>query len=190
VLTEEDVEELGAVAKCAPPLRPQEEREALWQQVFAGNVQMVTTDHSPAPAEMKTDANFFKVWGGISGCQSLLQLMLTEGYDKRHLPLERIAALTAENVAQRFGLLPRKGHLAVGADADLTLVDLASERLLQPADLFYRHRHSPYVGRMLHGRIVRTLVRGTTVFLEDKFVSGPVGQLVKPSSQVVTTTSP
>jgi allantoinase len=188
VLTEEDVEELGAVAKCAPPLRPQEEREALWQQVFAGNVQMVTTDHSPAPAEMKTDANFFKVWGGISGCQSLLQLMLTEGYDERHLPLQRIAALTAENVAQRFELFPRKGHLAMGADADLTLVDLASERLLQPADLFYRHRHSPYVGRMLRGRIVRTLVRGTTVFLEDKFVSGPVGQLVKPSSQVVSTT--
>jgi allantoinase len=190
VLTEEDVEELGAVAKCAPPLRPQEEQEALWQQIFAGNVQMVTTDHSPAPAEMKTDANFFKVWGGISGCQFLLQLMLTEGYDKRHLPLERIAALTAENVAQRFGLFPQKGHLAVGADADLTLVDLANENLLQPADLFYRHRHSPYVGRMLRGRIVRTLVRGTTVFLEGKFVSGPVGQLVRPSSQVVSTISP
>ncbi len=181
VLTEEDVEELGAVAKCAPPLRSQEEQEALWQQLFAGNIPMVTTDHSPAPADMKTDANFFKVWGGISGCQSLLQLMLTDGYSKRHLPLALIAALTAENVAIRFGLVPRKGHLAVGADADLVLVDLASERQLQRADLFYRHQHSPYVGRMLRGHIVRTLVRGTTVFLEGRFVSKPIGQLVKPA---------
>jgi allantoinase len=181
VLTEEDVEELGAVAKCAPPLRSQEEQEALWQQLFAGNILMVTTDHSPAPADMKTDANFFKVWGGISGCQSLLQLMLTDGYSKRHLPLALIAALTAENVAIRFALLPRKGHVAVGADADLVLVDLADEHQLQRADLFYRHQHSPYVGRMLRGRIVRTLVRGTTIFLEGKFVSKPTGQLVKPA---------
>ncbi len=179
VLTEEDMEELGAVAKCAPPLRSQHEREALWQQLFAGNIPMVTTDHSPAPADLKTDANFFKVWGGISGCQSLLQLMLTDGYDKRHLPLPAIAALTAENVAMRFGLLPGKGHLAIGADADLVLVDLTSERQLQRTDLFYRHQHSPYVGRMLRGRIVRTMVRGTTIFLEDKFVSKPAGQLVK-----------
>jgi allantoinase len=181
VLTEEDVEELGAVAKCAPPLRSQEEQEALWQQLFAGNIPMVTTDHSPAPADMKTDANFFKVWGGISGCQSLLQLMLTDGYSKRHLPLALVTALTAENVAIRFRLLPRKGHLAVGADADLVLVDLADERQLQRADLFYRHQHSPYVGRMLCGRIVRTLVRGISVFLEGKVVSKPVGQLVKPA---------
>ncbi len=164
VLTEEDVEELGAVAKCAPPLRSVTEQEALWQEVFAGNVPMVASDHSPAPASMKTDANFFKVWGGISGCQSLLQLLLTDGFKKRELPLTTIAAITAEYPAQRFGLLPGKGRLAIGTDADVVLVDLEQSDLLQAADLFYRHQHSPYVGRMLHGRVVRTLVRGKTVF--------------------------
>src|SRR6266849_2273081 len=93
VLTDEDVEELGAVAKCAPPLRSVTEQEELWQEVLAGNVPMVASDHSPAPASMKTDANFFKVWGGISGCQSLLQLLLTYGYKKRWLPLTTIAAI-------------------------------------------------------------------------------------------------
>jgi allantoinase len=182
VLTEEDVERLGGVAKCSPPIRSHAEQDALWQQIFAGNLPMVVSDHSPAPANMKTDANFFKVWGGISGCQSVLQLMLTEGYDKRHLPLSSIASLTADNIARRFGLSPAKGHLVPGADADLVLVDLQSRHQLQANDLFYRHKHSPYVGMTLRGRIVRTLVRGNTVFLEGKIVSAPIGRFLKPSS--------
>jgi allantoinase len=182
VLTEDDVEELGAVAKCAPPLRSTTEQEALWQQVFAGNVPMVASDHSPAPASMKTDANFFKVWGGISGCQSLLQLLLTYGYKKRRLPLTTIAAITTENVARRFDLLPGKGRLAIGTDADVVLVDLEQSEVLQAADLFYRHPHSPYVGRMLHGRVVRTLVRGRTVFWERKVVAEAGGRLIRQSS--------
>ncbi len=181
VLTEEDVERMGGVAKCSPPIRSREEQESLWQHIFVGTLPMVVSDHSPAPADMKTDANFFKVWGGISGCQSVLQLLLTEGYDKRHLPLSMIASLTAENIAQRFSLLPSKGRLSLGADADMVLVDLQSRSQLQANDLFYRHQHSPYIGRMLRGRIVRTLVRGNTIFLEGKVVSEPIGQFLKPS---------
>ena len=179
VLTGEDVEALGAVAKCAPPVRSHAEQEALWQQVFAGSVLMVTSDHSPAPASMKADSNFFKVWGGISGCQSLLQLLLTEGYDRRQLPLTMIAAMTSECVAQRFGLSPGKGNLAVGADADIVLVDLRDSSLLQADQLFYRHQHSPYVGKIMRARIVRTMVRGITVFLEGKVVSESRGRLIR-----------
>ena len=179
VLTEEDVEALGAVAKCAPPVRSQVEREALWQQVLAGNVLMVTSDHSPAPASMKVDSNFFKVWGGISGCQSLLQLLLMEGYERRQLPLTTLAAMTSEFVAQCFGLSPSKGSLVVGADADIVLVDLQDSGVLQADQLFYRHRHSPYVGKIMRGRVVRTMVRGKTVFLEGKVVSEPVGRLIR-----------
>ncbi len=181
VLTEDDVEELGAVAKCAPPLRPQTEQDALWQQLFDGNIPIVTSDHSPAPADMKTSPDFFKVWGGISGCQSLLQLLLTEGYDRRQLPLPTIAAITAENIARRFGPLPGKGRLAIDADADLVLVDLSSSFTLQRSDLFYRLQQSPYAGRLLRGRIVRTLVRGNTIFREGKIISAPTGRLLKPS---------
>src|SRR5579884_142654 len=180
VLTEEDVERLGGVAKCSPPIRSQAEQDALWQQIFAGNLPMVVSDHSPAPANMKTDKNFFKVWGGISGCQSVLQLLLTEGYERRHLPLAKIVALTSENIARRFGLFPTKGHLAPGADADMTLVDLQGRQRLEAGDLYYRHQHSPYVGMELRGRIVRTLVRGRTIFREGKIVSPPTGQLVRP----------
>jgi allantoinase len=202
VLTEDDLERLGAVAKCAPPLRSHEEQAALWQQLLDSSLPMVASDHSPSPPAMKgldSDAlesggqpestqnselktqNFFTVWGGISGCQSLLQILLTDGYARRKLPLTTIAAATATFVAQRFGLAPHKGRLVVGADADLALVDLGEQFVLRSNDLLYRHRHSPYVGRRLLGRVVRTLVRGQTVFRDGEIVGAPIGRLLVPS---------
>ncbi len=180
VLTDDDLEALGAVAKCAPPLRPRAEVEALWGALFAGDLPMVASDHSPAPADLKTGDDFFKVWGGVSGCQSTLQLLLTEGYERRGLPLETIAAVTSGYVAARFGLAPAKGGLAAGADADLALVDLTQSAVLRDDDLCYRHRHSPYVGRQLRGRVARTLVRGVTVYRDGKVVSEPIGRLLTP----------
>ena len=96
VLTQEDAEELGAAAKCAPPLRSRQHLEALWGQIVEGNVQFVTSDHSPAPPEMKVGDDYFKIWGGIMGCQSLLNVMLDEGHRERGLPLQRVAALLAQ----------------------------------------------------------------------------------------------
>jgi allantoinase len=182
VLTEEDAEEVGAAAKCAPPLRSRQHLEALWGQIFEGNIQFVTSDHSPAPPEMKVGDDFFKIWGGIMGCQSLLNVMLDEGHRERGLPLEQVAALLSGNVAERFGF-PQKAHLEVGADADLALVDLDSSFNLRTEDLFYRHRMSPYVGRTFRGNVVRTILRGTTMFHEGKVVSQPVGRLLRPRRQ-------
>lgn len=179
LLTEEAVEELGAVAKCAPPLRPREDLESLWQEVFEGNVEFVTSDHSPCPPDLKTGDDFFRAWGGISGCQTLLNAMLDEGHHERGLPLNAVAALTSRNVADRFGLAG-KGRLEVGADADLALADLESSFELRAGDLFYRHEISPYVGRTFRGKVVRTIVRGRTVFLDGRIVSDPVGRFVKP----------
>ncbi len=179
-LTDEDVVRLGAVAKCAPPIRSQQEQDALWQHIFDGSLPMVVSDHSPAPAEMKQDANFFRVWGGISGCQSLLQLLLTNGYEQRHLPLPLVAALTSANIARRFGLSSNKGQLALGTDADLAFVDLREHEEVTAEKLFYRHRHSPYIGKMLRGRVVRTILRGQTIFLDGKIMSRPLGRLLKP----------
>jgi allantoinase len=184
VLTDEDAEELGAAAKCAPPLRPRQDLEELWERIFDHDVEFVTSDHSPCPPEMKVGDDFFRVWGGISGCQSLLNVLLDEGYHARRLPLELVAALTAGNVADRFGF-SRKGRLEVGYDADLALVDLDSSFTLRTEGLFYRHKISPYVGRAFRGKVLRTIVRGTTVFRDDKIVSDPVGKLIRPGRQTV-----
>jgi allantoinase len=180
VLTEDDVEALGAIAKCAPPIRSLAEQQALWQHLLSGNIPMVASDHSPAPADMKTGSDFFQVWGGISGCQSLLQLLLTEGHVRRHLVLPLVASITAEYVARRFRVSPQKGRIAPGYDADLVLVNLQESFSLQASDLLYRHAHSPYVGRKLSGRVIRTLVRGQTVFLNGRIVATkPSGRLLK-----------
>ncbi|AHY46591.1 allantoinase: allantoinase [Rubrobacter radiotolerans] len=178
VFTDEDVERLGAVAKCAPPIRSAGERDALIENLLAGDIPFVTSDHSPCPPWMKAGDDFFRAWGGISGCQSLLNVVLDLGLE-RDLPLERISALVSGNVAERFGLAG-KGRIEVGADADLALVNLDRSFTLRESDLFYKHRVSPYVGMRFRGEVAATVVRGRTVFREGKVVSEPVGRFVRP----------
>ncbi|MFJ5770884.1 allantoinase [Psychrobacillus sp. NPDC093180] len=163
-LTVKDLEEKGGLAKCCPPLRDEDEVEDLWAAVANGEINVIASDHSPAPASMKTITdNYFEGWGGISGAQSTLNVMLTEGYFKRNLPLEKIVALTATNPAKLFEL-DGKGTIAKGYDADITLVNLEESFELKNEDLFYRHQHSPYVGMTFKGKVKSTIVAGEVVF--------------------------
>ena len=177
---EDDLERLGAVAKCAPPLRPRSEVDALWQALVRGDVPIVASDHSPAPAVMKAGDDFFAIWGGISGCQSLLGTLLTSGYEERGLPLTSVAALLAEHPAQRFHLAG-KGHIAIGCDADLVLVDLSERVTLLQDHLRYRHRHSPFVGTTFTGKPRQTILRGATVAVDSEPVGTPRGRFVRSS---------
>jgi allantoinase len=179
VLTDEDMVALGAVAKCAPPLRDESACAGLWECLRADQITTIGSDHSPAPPEMKGDPNFFKVWGGISGVQHTLPLLLTEGNLQRQVPLPQLSRLVSGNVAARFQLPPGKGGVAVGADADLALVDLSQTFPVAAPDLHYRHKQSPYLGRRLTGKVVQTILRGQTVFLDGQFCQ-PAGRLVRP----------
>ena len=170
-LTVKDLEEKGGLAKCAPPLRDSEEVEELWVALANGEIDMIASDHSPAPADMKTVTdNFFEGWGGISGAQSTLNVLLTEGYHKRNIPLEKIVELTAVNPAKRFGL-GNKGYLKEGYDADITLVNLNETFELKAEDLLYRHKHSPYVGKTFKGNVKTTIVNGEVVYDHGKIVA-------------------
>ncbi len=179
-LNEKDLEKLGAVAKCAPPLRSSVEQQKLWARVLAGDVDTIGSDHSPSPPDMKTDTNFFKVWGGISGVQNTLPLLLNEGHFRRGAALSLISRWLSHNVAARFALPKTKGRIEIGCDADLALVDLKSEFEVRLEELFYRHKQTPYAGRRLHGRVVRTLLRGQTIYCDGKIVATPAGRLLKP----------
>lgn len=174
VLTDEDLERLGAVAKCAPPLRSRDDRQELRDRLR--DISTVGSDHSPAPPEMKQDADFFEIWGGIAGGQHLLPLMIEGGIQP-----DEIRRLTSRDVATRFRL-PAKGGLAIGNDADFTLVDLATEELVRPESLHYRHKQSPYVGRTLRSAVRHTFLRGQMIFDHGSFAPRPFGRLVRPES--------
>jgi len=181
VLTEEDMERIGPLAKCAPPLRPKQAQDALWQYVLTDQITSLGSDHSPSPPAMKVDQNFFRVWGGISGIQHTLPLLITEGHLNREMALPLLGRLLSFNVATRFRLPVDRGRIAVGAQADLALVDVGASFEVKAGDLYYRHRHSPYLERTLTGKVVQTILRGQTVFKDGKIVSKPLGQLVRPT---------
>ncbi len=175
-LTNEDMVRLGAVAKCAPPLRAQNEQDELWQRL--ADIATIGSDHSPSPWSMKEGENFFRVWGGISSCQHLLPLLLDAA---EKISPQEITRLTSRGVAERFRIRG-KGGLEIDHDADLTLVDLAAEETVRTNTLHYRHRHTPYLGRRLRGRIVRTVLRGQTIFDSGNLGPRPAGRLVRPDA--------
>jgi allantoinase len=177
LLTGEDAERIGALAKCSPPLRSRTEVDALWSELLAGTVPIVASDHSPSPPELKLGDDAFATWGGISGCQTLRSSLLAVS-EGRGLMLEAVASLTSGAAAGRFGLTG-KGRLEPGLDADLAIVDLGDESVLAADDLLYRHRHSAFVGSPLRGRVVQTLLRGQVVFRDGAVAAGPrPGRLV------------
>jgi allantoinase len=180
---EEDFERVGPALKCAPPIRDAATQNCLWDALLAGEVDLIGSDHSPCPAadKKKGEGNVWQAWGGVSGIQSTLPVLLTEGVERRGLALERVAELTAAAPARVFGLSPRKGSIVVGADADFALVDLGRRWTFGPEQLLTRSGISPYVGRTFRGAVVRTIVRGRTVFLDGEVVGERGwGKVVKP----------
>ena len=179
--TEEDVERLGTVAKCAPPLRSAHDRESLWAEVRAGHVDLIASDHSPTDPALKA-TDFVSAWGGIAGVQSTLAVLLDQGYHARDLRLERIADVLATMPAKRFGVAG-KGALALGLDADLVLVDLAKPFTLTGSSLLQRHKMSPHIGATFRGSVLRTIRRGETVYLDGRITATTRGHLVRPTAR-------
>jgi allantoinase len=179
-LCNDDLNGRGASAKCAPPLRSRAEVRRLFDAVWHEDVPIVASDHSPAPATMKGGEDAFASWGGVAGVQCTRAVLFSS---ERQLPLGMVADLTAGNVAHRFRV-GRKGRLAPGLDADVSLVDLRAEYTLTREMLLDRHKLSPYVGRTFRGVVKRTIVRGHTVFRDGRIVAGDFrGRLVTPARE-------
>jgi allantoinase len=167
--TEDDLLRIGALAKCAPPLRSGAERQSLVDYARGCAVDIIGSDHSPCPPAMKDRPTFFEIWGGIAGVQSTVPVLMHLG-----LSPARIAETTANNPARRFHL-PRRGALEVGNYADFALVDPQG---VTDSPMLHRHGASPYAGRALKGSVRRTIRRGTTIFVDGAIVTHSKGRFV------------
>ncbi|HET6168636.1 MAG TPA: allantoinase AllB [Terracidiphilus sp.] len=163
--------------KCAPPIRSAENREQLWKALKDGLIDIIATDHSPCPPEMKylIEGRWDKAWGGIASLGLALPVIWT-GMARRGLGLERIGEWMSAAPARLAGMESRKGSLLAGSDADFVVFDPNAEWSVGPEDLYFRHKLSPYLGAKLQGRVVETWLRGSCVFREGGFIGEPRGR--------------
>ena len=173
----EDIADGDTATKCAPPIREGEHRERLWRALAEGHIDLVATDHSPAPASLKhiEDGNFLDAWGGIASLQISLPLVWT-GAAQRSIPIERLAQWMSAAPAQLAGLDDRKGAIKPGYDADLVIVDPDREMTVDASRLYHRHAVTPYDGARLRGVVMATMLRGEIVFEHGDCVGAPTGR--------------
>ncbi len=170
----EEIPAGATLFKCAPPIRSRANREALWQGLRDGIIDMIVTDHSPCPPSMK-QGDFRQAWGGIASLSVALPVIWTE-MRQRGLPLEHLVRWMSTQPAKLAGLEGRKGAIAAGYDADLVVFDPDAQFTLSRAELHYRHPVSPYLGEKLYGRVLATFVRGVAVFKDGSFADLPIGR--------------
>jgi len=175
----EEVRDAATAWKCAPPIREREHRERLWRALQDGHIDLVATDHSPAPPALKdlADGNFMTAWGGIASLQISLPIMLTAAR-LRGIPLERLVEWMSTAPARLAGLSNRKGTIAVGRDADLAIVDPDRGMTVDASRLYHRHAVTPHDGARLKGLITMTMVRGEIVYEHGEIVGPPRGALL------------
>jgi allantoinase len=177
--TSEEILEGATQFKCAPPIRERENREYLWSAMRDGTLDMVATDHSPCPPEMKRQetGDFFAAWGGIASLQLSLPALWTEAR-ARGFSITHMAKWLCEGPARLAGLAKKKGVIAAGHDADLTIWNPDGAFRVDPAQLQHRHKLTPYAGRELLGIVEATFLRGRKIFECGVFCSAPEGQVL------------
>lgn len=177
--TTDELDAIGPVVKCSPPIRDQEAQDGLWEQLINGDIDFVTSDHSPCTPNMKDKDNVFEAWGGISGIQNNVDILFDEGVQKRGMSLERFAEVIAGNPADLYGL-EKKGHIGIGYDADFVLIAPNKPYTLEADWLEYRNKMSPYIGCEIGAQVVQTILRGNIIYsLEDGVSENYVGEFIK-----------
>jgi allantoinase len=178
-LSADDISDGATEFKCAPPIRDRGHREALWEGLHHGALDLIVTDHSPCPPALKRrDAgDFFLAWGGVSSLELSLSVIWS-AMRERALDIGHVAQWMARGPARLVGLEGRKGTIAPGADADLVIFDPDAAFAVDAAALHQRHPLTPYDRRELFGRVRATYLRGALACADDRLVGGPSGRLL------------
>ncbi len=175
LLTEEDVARLGPWARCAPAIRGRDHVDALWRGLADGTLDFVCSDHAPYTTAEK-EAGRDSIWRaplGLNVIQTMFPAVLDEAIHTWGFPLDHCAAITATAAARTFNLYPRKGTILPGSDADLALYDLDRPWTVRAADLLTKHKWTPFDGRRVRSQVVRTILRGRTVYADGRITAEP-----------------
>ncbi len=183
--TEDDLERVGPYAKINPPLRKPDDQAALWAGLEDGTLMAITTDHSPFTVEEKEQAatDIWRTPPGAPGVEELL-LGVMDSALKGKMSIEKAVDLVSSNGAKRFGIYPNKGLIAVGADADIVLFDPEQTTTISEDMLFSKAKACDklYNGMTFQGKVLRTMVNGTTVFVDGEVVGQRGGgKFVRPN---------
>ncbi|MDG7006242.1 MAG: allantoinase AllB [Nitrososphaerota archaeon] len=186
LLDKGDYPEKGSLMKCNPPVKRREDRLALWRAVRDGTIDMLATDHAPHTLEEKTaGSSIFDRASGVPGLETSVALMLT-CVSRGLLTLSRYVRLTSHGPAKAWGLYPKKGAIALGSDADFTVVDLNREWTVDASRFVSKAKHSPFDGFRAKGMAVYTIVRGSVVMDHGALGKGHRGELQRPARSVPT----
>jgi dihydropyrimidinase len=174
VLTEDLLNsELGHLFICSPPLRTQRDIDALWKASRVGPIEVISSDDAELPsADRKrlSEGRFDKVPSGMSGVESRLTMLYTEGVRKGRISLPRLVSLTAANPARLFGLFPQKGSLTPGSDADIVLFDPDVKWTMSAETLHMNTDFCPFEGREVFGKPKTVLCRGEVVIRDYELI--------------------
>jgi allantoinase len=173
----EEIADGATLLKCTPPIRGRVNREALWQGLRDGSIDLIATDHSPCPVEMKRleEGRFDLAWGGIPSLSLALPVVWT-GARRRGFGLDDIVRWMASAPAALAGFAARAGSLQAGRDANFVVFDPEAEFVVTRELLHYRHKISPYLGETLTGVVEATYLRGEPVYRAGEFTSHTRGR--------------
>jgi allantoinase len=176
----EEIPDGSTLHKCAPPIRTRANREQLWQALRDNIIDMIVTDHSPCPPEMKrTDTGRFdQAWGGIASLSLALSIIHTEAH-QRGFTLDHIARWMSKAPASLAGFSRKTGALAPNREANFVIFDTESTFIVTPNKLHHRHPISPYLNETLRGQVLSTWLRGEPVYQNAAFAETPRGREIK-----------
>ena len=166
---------------CAPPIRSQEDSEALWKALRRGEVQTISTDHCSFTLEQKDMGrdDFTKIPGGLPGVETRGEVVYTVAINENKLSLGGVCRALSENPAKLYGLYPRKGVIAAGSDADIVVYDPGASHVLRGAELLSKAGYTPFEGFRTNGGIAKVYLRGSLQVDGGKVIGGKMGEYLK-----------
>ena len=165
---------------CAPPLRKSADCRALWAGLRRGEIQTVSTDHCSFTLEQKEAGrgDFTRIPGGLPGVEARGELVYSFGVATRKISLAAMCRVLSENPAKLYGMFPRKGVIAPGADADIVVYDPRADHILRAEDMVSRADYTPYEGFVTRGSIAQVWLRGRLMVEDGQVVGDRMGQYI------------